>query len=106
MAGPFVIANRGVRVQLRVTPKAAENRITGVAQGGAGVTALKVKVTAAPDRGKANEAVLKLLAREWGLAKSTLKLVAGETSRSKVVLIEGDASDLMPHLESWLEGLS
>ena len=49
--------------------------------------ALAVKVTAIPDKGKANEAVIALLAKAIGVAKSSFNLVNGETSRNKVLAI-------------------
>ena len=47
--------------------------------------ALKISVTAAPEGGKANEAVIALLAKEWGVAKSAISVVTGATDRRKVV---------------------
>ena len=55
-------------------------------------------VTAVPEAGKANEALIKLLAKEWGVAKSSISLVAGATDRNKILHIAGDAGDLMARL--------
>ena len=70
----------GTRLAVRVTPKASRARIEA---GEGGV--LKVYVTAAPEDGKANKAVLALLAKHLGVAKGRLRIVAGETGRDKVV---------------------
>ena len=72
----------GARLRLRVRPGAPRDEIRGVHDG-----ALVLAVTAAPERGKANRAVLGLLARRLGVPKNTLELVSGETSRDKVVLV-------------------
>lgn len=74
----------GVLVEVRVIPKASSNEIVGW-EG----ESLKVRVTAAPDKGKANKAVVKLLADELDVAKSDIVVVKGETSRDKVLLFRG-----------------
>lgn len=71
-----------VLLPILAQPKAGRNAIVGVHDG-----RLKVAVTQAPERGKANDAILKLLAKELGLKRSQLELAAGETSRRKVVRI-------------------
>lgn len=73
-------------IAVRVTPKASHNRIEAVTEDGEGPD-YRVYVTAAPDKGKANKAVIALLAKELGVAKSTLTIVRGETSRDKLVEI-------------------
>lgn len=98
---PFRAAAAGLCVQLRVAPKAAANRLAGVAADADGALALKVAVTAPADKGKANQAVIKLLAKEWGLAKSDLEIVQGAASRSKTLLIRGDGPLLMRRLMEW-----
>lgn len=72
------LAITGAQIAVRVTPKAARNRIT-VEEG-----AIRVYVTTVPEGGKANAAVQKLLAKSLGVAKSRLRLKRGETSRDKV----------------------
>ncbi len=95
----------GARIALRVTPKAVRAGIIGVAADAAGRTVLKVRVSEAPQGGKANAAVIKLLAKAWRLPKGALRLVAGETERRKTLLVEGDPAELVPRLEAWLSGL-
>ncbi len=72
-------AQTGIRLNLRVTPKAAQNRIVVEED------LLRVYVTQAPDGGKANRAVLKLLSQAIGIPPSCLTLIRGETDRNKVV---------------------
>lgn len=50
---------------------------------------VKIKVTAAPSKGKANEAVIKLLAKELGIKKSQIAIVSGETSKIKIIELNG-----------------
>lgn len=63
--------------------------VEGVETGADGLAHLKVRVRAAPDKGAANAAVLKLLAKSLGVPKSALALVSGQTSRVKVARIAG-----------------
>ena len=95
---PFKPVADGVRVAVRLTPKASRNAIAGIAEAGQGDAVLKVMVTAVPEAGKANEALIKLLAKQWGIAKSSISLVAGATDRNKIVHVAGDAADLMARL--------
>lgn len=84
----YASADRGgVRLVLRVTPSAGRSGIFGPVDVGEGRTALAVKVAAPPVEGAANEAVIALLARELGVAKSAVSIVSGESSRLKVVRI-------------------
>jgi uncharacterized protein (TIGR00251 family) len=74
----------GATLPLRVQPKAKRNAVQGEQAG-----ALKVSVAAPPEDGRANDAVLALLREEFGLPRSQLALLAGQTSRNKVVLVRG-----------------
>lgn len=93
-APPFAAARDGLRLAVRLTPKAAADRIAGVVADGRGSAALKVAVTAAPVDGKANAALLHLLARHLGLRQSDLSVSAGASSRSKCVTLKGDPAKL------------
>lgn len=72
----------GTRLELRVKPGARRSAIVGVHGG-----ALKVAVPAAPEKGKANRAVLDLLGEALGLPPSALVLLSGAASRNKAVLV-------------------
>jgi uncharacterized protein (TIGR00251 family) len=76
----------GTRLRLRVHPKARQDAVTGVHAG-----ALKVSVAAPPERGKANDAVVKLLAKVLDLPKGSIEIVSGETSQDKTVVVALDA---------------
>ncbi len=72
----------GALLPVQAQPKARKNGVVGEHAG-----ALKVAVTQAPEKGKANDALAKVLAEELGLKKSQVRLVSGETSTKKVFLI-------------------
>ena len=78
----------GVRLELRVLPRAPRNLIDGVREG-----RLVVRVTAPPVDGAANAAVIALLSRTLELPKRVIRLVAGDTARNKSVEIDGIAVD-------------
>lgn len=99
--GPFTTTADGVRAALRVTPKAARNAVTGLADTADGGKALKVSVTTVPEDGKANEAVIKLLAKAWGVAKTSISVVSGATDRNKILRIAGDPAEVSRLLAEW-----
>jgi len=77
--------NEGTAIlSVHVVPGAARNEIIGV-EGGT----LKVRVAAPPVKGKANQALVKLLAKTLGLRKSQVEIVSGHRARRKMVKVEG-----------------
>jgi uncharacterized protein len=72
------------RLRLRVSPGASRSEVVGPHG-----EAWKVRVTAAPESGKANEAVRDLLADALGIPRSSTEIVSGSGSRDKVVLVRG-----------------
>jgi uncharacterized protein (TIGR00251 family) len=77
-----VAADGAIEIDLRVSPKASRNAITGWRG-----ARLKVAVTAAPERGKANAAVIAVLADALGCARSAVDVIRGETSQDKCVRV-------------------
>ena len=73
-----------VRLHLKVIPKSSKDRVVGWVG-----DRLKVQVTAPPERGKANEAVVGVLADALGVPRSRVRIVAGETAPLKTVEIDG-----------------
>jgi uncharacterized protein len=88
----------GVRLALKVTPRAARSVVDGIARDARGRAYLAVRVTAAPDGGKANAAVIKLLARRWRLPARDLRLVSGASARRKVLQVDGPPQRLLAEL--------
>lgn len=105
-ASPFLTVAGGVRVALRVTPKASADRVRGVALDEAGVAWLQVAVTAVPEDGRANKAVTALLAKRWRVPKSSIEVVQGTTDRRKTLLVRADdPAGLTQRLVVWLRGI-
>jgi uncharacterized protein YggU (UPF0235/DUF167 family) len=93
----------GISVAVRLTPRASGNRVDGLATDAAGVPALKARVTAVPESGKANAALLKLLSKSWKLPKSSLSIAGGAKDRNKVIHVAGDPEALYEHLARWFK---
>lgn len=100
MTGPYQKQSAGVLIRVRVTPNASKDRVAGLWSGPEGEARLAVRVTAPPDKGRANKAVLKLLAKALGLPKSAVSLTGGEKDRLKTVAVEGDCRDIIARLEA------
>lgn len=103
-ASPVTVSGDGVRVALRVTPRAGRDRIDGLITDGDGRAALKLSVTAVPEDGKANVAVLKLLAKAWDVPRTALSVASGAAARRKIVHIAGDGPALARRINAWLGG--
>ena len=72
------------RITVRLTPRAAVDRVDGVVEG-----ALRVRVAAPAVDGAANASLMKLIAAELGISRSDVRIVAGATGRNKLVAIDG-----------------
>ena len=94
MTLPWRAEPDGVTLFLRVTPNAGVDRIEGVEQRDDGTMVLRLRVKAVPDKGKANAAVIALLAKALGIPKSAITLVSGDTARLKTLHITGDPTVL------------
>lgn len=84
----------GWLLSVRVTPKSSRDEVTGLHAAADGAVSLAVKVTARPDKGKANKAVIEVIAKAAGLPKSDLSIVSGETDRNKTLLVTGNPAGL------------
>ena len=93
---------KGLFLHLRVTPKAGRDEVVGLVTNASGQKSLAVKVSKPPEKGAATAAAMAILAKSVGVAKSSFRLVLGETSRDKVLEVLHNE----PALISFLEGLS
>jgi uncharacterized protein (TIGR00251 family) len=83
------------RIRVRLTPRAKQAQIGAPRADGV----VPVRVTAPPVDGKANAALCRLIADRLGVARSRVEVVQGQTSRDKVVAVEGlDEASAMAHL--------
>ncbi|MCW5735969.1 MAG: DUF167 domain-containing protein [Enhydrobacter sp.] len=86
----------GVTVELRVQPRARRTSLES-----AGDT-LKATVTAPPEDGRANTAVIALLAETWRLPRSSFGIVKGASSRMKTVSVAGEPGALADRIVQWM----
>jgi len=83
-------SKRGILLSLHVVPRAAKNEIVGIHGG-----ALKVRVSAPPAKGAANEALVELIAQQLGVSRRQVQIVSGEASRRKTLAIHGVTKQTM-----------
>jgi uncharacterized protein (TIGR00251 family) len=90
----------GVRIAVRLTPKGGRDRIDGWAKDSDGKPYLKTRVASPPENGKANAALIALLAKTLRIAKSHIVIASGETARLKQVDVTGKPDYLRDELEA------
>jgi uncharacterized protein len=92
---------RGVVLPVRAQAGARRNDVLGVREG-----MLRVAVTAAPEKGKANRAIVALLSQKLAVPKSSIELLAGETStRKRFLIVGGDVEALRRQISHLTEAL-
>ncbi len=85
-----------------MTPRGGRDTIEGLAEGADGPH-LKLRVRAPAEGGKANDAVIRMLAKAWGLPASRLRLVSGASTRRKIIEVAGDPAALSATLGAWFD---
>lgn len=88
----FTATTTGTRIALRIQPRASRTEITGFYG-----EALRVRVAAPPVDGAANDALLRFLAGQLGVGRSSVALDSGHTGRTKTVLVNGLAPAEVEH---------
>ena len=92
---------RKSRIAVRLQPRASKDELIGWNE----ENVLRARVTAAPVGGAANAALIQLLAKRLGIAKSKISLISGATARNKVLEVEGVAEDELRRV-AWRPGHS
>jgi len=100
---PYHTTKNGLVLALRVTPRGGAARVDGLGHDADGNSFLKLRVSAAPEKGKANDAVIKLLAAEWKLPRSCLNIIAGASDRNKRLEITGNPQALYESIGLWCQ---
>ena len=96
---PWEIRAQGLWLHIHLTPKSGRDAIEGVALNADGKSVLKARVRAVPEDGRANSALIELLAKSLRMPKSAFTLETGGKSRVKTVSIDGDAASLAQALK-------
>jgi uncharacterized protein (TIGR00251 family) len=94
-----------MRLAVRLTPKGGRDAVEGWIAGADGAKLLKVRVAAHPEVGKANKALIALIAETFGVSRSAVTIAGGETARLKLIDIAGDAKTIAEKLQAigWCE---
>jgi uncharacterized protein (TIGR00251 family) len=87
---------RGVTIELRVQPRARRTALEAAGE------ELKASVTAPPEDGKANDAVIALLSQEWRLPKSAFAVIKGASARNKTLSVSGEPQNLATRVGEWM----
>jgi uncharacterized protein YggU (UPF0235/DUF167 family) len=97
---PWTARTGGLTLHVRLTPKSARDALEGVETRADGHCVLKARVRPAPEDGKANDALLALVAKALKIPASRARIASGEASRVKTLVLEGDSAELAARLEA------
>ena len=100
---PWRAVAGGLLLSVRLTPKSSRDALEGVETLSDGRAVLKARVRAVPEDGKANEALLRLIAKALDVPRRDLDVASGATSRTKVVRFARADDELLARLESLTE---
>jgi len=98
----FEIVEGGLILRVRLTPKGGRDALGGRAELAEGGAALAARVSAPPVEGAANKALVRLVAKNFGVPKSAVEILGGETSRLKTLRIAGDPEALAAQAQALL----
>ena len=100
---PYSAAGDGVRLAVRLTPRASRNGLDGIVKGADGRPVVQLRLNAPPVDGAANTALLGFLAEVLKLRKADIAIRSGHTSRLKLIQLTGDPTQILARLEAWLK---
>ncbi|KPF45020.1 DUF167 domain-containing protein [Rhizobium sp. AAP43] len=98
MTRPYRIFDNHLLLAIRLTPNGGRDCIDSMETTADGHAHLKVRVTAVPEKGKANKALIALISKTLKVPRSSIELVSGDTARQKILRIAGDPEDLSNRL--------
>ena len=96
----FESTTNGIILRVRLSPNSSCCKINGSFTDPEGAKWLKINVISVPEKGKANQELIKFLSKELKLAKSDFTILSGELDRYKKLLLTCDAEKII----TWLKG--
>lgn len=102
---PFRKVKTGVILCVRITPNASGNQIVGTRIRDGGTLQLRIHVTATPEKGRANKAMIALLAKSLHLPKSAFDITSGRAARSKNLSIKGKSEEISAAINRLLHNI-
>ncbi|GJE17600.1 DUF167 family protein [Methylobacterium marchantiae] len=103
-ARPYTSTQDGVRLAVRLTPRASRTGLDGIVETADGRVCLQMRVAAPPVERAANTALVAAIAAALGMRRSDIRIAAGETARQKILALEGDPVIFAARLEAWIAG--
>jgi len=100
---PYSAVEGGVRLAVRLTPRASRNGLDGIVVGADGRPVLQLRLAAPPVEGAANKALIGFLADVLNLRKADIAIRSGETARLKILHLAGDGAAIARRLDEWLK---
>lgn len=97
---PLHPAPGGARLHVRLTPRGGRDAVDGVKRDAAGRAHLAVRVSAPPEGGKANAALLGLIAKRFGLPRGAVEIASGDTARAKQLHLAGEFAALAERFQA------
>jgi uncharacterized protein (TIGR00251 family) len=101
---PYAAVAGGVRLAVRLTPRASRNGVDGIVTDADDRPILKLRLVAPPVEGAANVALVAFLADALSVRKADIKIRSGETSRNKILHLAGDGTALIARLDRLVAG--
>ncbi|KQP03340.1 DUF167 family protein [Methylobacterium sp. Leaf93] len=101
---PYTATREGVRLAVRLTPRASRTGLDGLVEGADGRVWVQMRVAAPPVEGAANTELIAALAEALDLRRSDIRIVTGDTARQKILALSGDPALLTSRLEAWIAG--
>ncbi len=99
---PFATTATGIRLVVRLTPRASRTGRDGIVTSADGKPMLQIRVAAPPVEGAANAALIGFLAAALELRKSDITIASGETARVKRLDILGDPAEIAARITTWV----
>ncbi|MFZ1681307.1 MAG: DUF167 family protein [Rhizobiaceae bacterium] len=99
---PWRTIDNGIALAVRLTPKSSTDRVEGARADSAGAVHLAARVRAVPDKGAANDALVRLIADWLSVPAGTVSIRAGHGSRLKTIVVAGDPRALAAALATRL----
>lgn len=99
MDRPWTSFDGHLRLSVRLTPNGGRDALEKIEASSEGDMVLKARVSAVPENGKANKALIALLAKSLRIPKTSISLISGDTARKKILRIDADPEDLILKLE-------
>ena len=96
---PYSVTADGIRLAIRLTPRASRDGIDGIGQDADGRSVLRIRLTAPPVEGAANQAMIDFLAEILSVRKKDIVIRSGETGRLKILEITGKPDVLAARLD-------